>query len=116
MEFDRVDLSPLDPLRDPPRWQSLVDATLARVDVALEERARRQDDALVLIASWRRTLLVAAAVLLAVLIPLEIALEVRESRAEAISRLASVSAAWVSQGQTPTGTDILRAISVEDSP
>jgi hypothetical protein len=114
MDNERLDLSPLDPMRDQPRWESFVNATLKRVDRALDQREEQRDDAFLLIASWRRPLLAAAAVLVAVLIPAEIALEIRESRAEKISRLASVSVVWARSEQPPKAADILRVIAVGD--
>ena len=71
-----LDLSALDPERDPGRWRALIEGTLARLDLALEERSRR-DDPLYVIATWRIPLLAAAASFILVLIPVEIALERR---------------------------------------
>ena len=51
-----LDLSALDPERDPGRWRALIEGTLARLDLALEERSRR-DDPLYVIATWRIPLL-----------------------------------------------------------
>jgi len=116
MDSDKFDLSPLDPMRDPSRWQSVVGATLTRVDAAMQRRAQRSDDAFGLIASWRRPLLVAAAALLAILIPAEISLENRETLAEAAHRLASVSVSWAFNNETPSGAEILRAIAEESTP
>jgi hypothetical protein len=103
------DLSPLDPMRDEPRWRAVVDRTLARVDAVVAERARREDP-LDLIASWRRPLLVAAAAAIALLVPAELALERREARARRVERLVAVSSR-VAQGAAPTGADFRRALS-----
>jgi len=92
IDDEKLDLSALDPVRHAARWQAVVDETLRRVNVVLTQRSTRQIDAFDLIASWRRSLVAAAAVALAVLIPAEIALEVREARAEAIHGLAVLSA------------------------
>jgi hypothetical protein len=110
IDDEKLDLSALDPARDPTRWQAVVDATLRRVDVVLAHRSMREIDAFDLIASWRRSLVAAAAVVLAVLIPAEIALEIRESRAEAIHRLAVLSASSAQHHQAPTAAEILRTI------
>ena len=115
MNMDKVDLSPLDPERDPAQWQRLVNSTMMSVDAALEARAASSDDPLMTIAGWSRQVLLAAAASLAILVPVEIALEIRESRAEAAHRLAAVSAAWVEGQKNPTGSDILRAIAAGDS-
>jgi hypothetical protein len=113
MNTDKIDLSPLDPDRDPERWQSIVTATMVRVDAALESRGPSSEDALMTIAGWSRQLLFAAAAGLAILIPVEIALELRESRAEAAQRLAAVSIAWAEGEATPRGSEILRALADE---
>lgn len=102
-----LDLSALDALRDPVRWQSVVDATLARLDAVLWERAR-PDDPFHVIASWRLRLLAAAAAAILVLIPAEIALERREAKVERVKRLVAISH-WPSTAQ-PTGADFRRAL------
>ena len=110
-EFDAVDLSPLDPAG----WQRVVDGTLARVDGALEARARARDP-LALIASWRRPVLVAAGVAVAVLVPVELVLEVREARAEQVEALVTLSAALIQAPTPPSGADFLRALAAESGP
>jgi hypothetical protein len=112
-EHDRLDLSPLDPLRDPAHWRSVVDATLVRVDAVL---ARRPQDPLSLIASWTRPLLVATLVALAVLVPVELALEMREARAGQVERLVELSADWRHGEPPPSGSDFLRALVEERQP
>ena len=111
MEYERVDLSALDPERDPARWNALVDATLRRVDQVVEARSAMSEDPFSTIAGWRRPLLIAAAASVAILIPIELALEARESRIEAARRMATASLAWVDEARSPTGAEILRAIS-----
>lgn len=106
---DRVDLSALGTAHDPARWRAVVDATLLRVDAVL---ARRSEDPLSLIASWTRPLLAAAAVLLALLLPLQFTLEARESRAERVDRLVTLSTGWV-DGEPPSGTEFLRVLAGE---
>jgi len=110
METDKVDLTALDPMADPGRWQAFVEATLARADGVLDARRDSENDAFSLIARWRRPLMAAAAVLLAVLVPAEFLLEEREARVEAAHRLATVSITWVERSQGPSGTEILRTI------
>jgi hypothetical protein len=114
IDDERLDLSALDPNRHPVRWQAIVDSTLKRVDTILADRASREDDALYLIASWRRSLLAAAAVLVVALIPAEIALEIREARAEAVHRLALLSTSSVHGQRPPTASEILRTIAPDD--
>ena len=113
IEPDRLDLSPLDPMRDPARWRAVVDATLLRVDAALSRRAR---DPLSLIAAWRRPLLIAAAAALALLVPVELALETREARAEQVQRLVALSAEWSGAERAPSGADFLRALAAGERP
>lgn len=104
-----LDLSALDPEREPDRWRALVAGTLARLDEALEERAR-SDDPLHLIAAWRKPLLAAAAGFILVLIPVEMALERREPWSHRVERLVALSH-WSSEAQrVPTGADFRRAL------
>jgi len=109
----RLDLSALDPARDPARWRMVFDATLARVDEVL---LHRRQDPLSLIAGWRRPLLAAAAAALLVLVPVEVALERRETRVETVRGLVSVSTAWAEEGRTPTGAELLRAMRTGGTP
>ena len=110
MDDERVDLSALDPARDPGRWRAVMAATMAGVDGALARRAR--PDALALIAGWRRPLLAMAAATVLLLVPVEVALERRESRQETLRGLVDVSTAWAQEGRAPTGAELLRAIRV----
>lgn len=103
-----VDLSALDPMRDELHWPGVMRATMVRVDEVLARRVRG-DDPLDLIASWRRPLLVAAAVAVAVLIPAEIALERREAAQDRVGRLVTVSERWFA-GRAPASTEFLRAV------
>lgn len=112
-EDDRLDLSPLDPMRDPGHWQAVMGATLMRVDAVLFQR---RQDPLSLIASWSRPLLVAAATAVALLVPAEIALETREERAEQVRRLVALSTGWQEEGAPPSGSDFLRALAAEGRP
>ena len=114
-EHDPLDLSPLDPAADPARWQRVVDATLLRVDGALAARERAQDP-LTLIASWRRPVLVAAGVAVALLVPVELFLEVREARAEQVEALVTLSAELVQAETPPSGADFLQALAAEPQP
>ena len=105
---DPVDLSALDPMRDPDRWQQRVGETLRLVDLAMAEAPLR-DDPLSHIARWRRPLVSAAIAASLLLGVIELALERREGRAQRVQRLVAVSAHWV-PGQPPTGADFVRAL------
>lgn len=106
-EHERLDLSVLDPMRDPDHWYTFVGATRMRVDAVL---ARRAQDPLSLIASWRRPLLIAAAVAAVLLVPLEFALDAREARAERVQRLVALSTGLDRTQPPPSGADFLRAL------
>ena len=114
-EQDPIDLSPLDPLRDARRWEGVVSATLARVDAVLAERERRQDP-LAQIATWRRPVLIAASVALALLVPVEVLLEMRETRMEQVERLVAISSTLDQVDRAPSAADFLRALAAERTP
>jgi hypothetical protein len=114
MDDERVDLSALDPVRDPGRWQAIMAATMTRVDGVLLNRAR--PDPLALIAGWRRPLLAMAAATVLLLVPVEVALERRETRQETLRGLVDVSTAWAQEGRAPTGAELLRAIRAGGAP
>lgn len=113
MDERPLNLSALDPERDPVRWRAVFDATLLRVDGVL---AQRRQDALTLIAGWQRPLLAAAAAAVILLIPVEVALERRETRAETLQGLVSASEAWAQEGRIPTGAELLRAMDTGSVP
>ena len=111
--YDPLDLSALGTDRDPARWRAVVEATMTRVDAVL---ARHPQDPLTLIAGWTRPLLIATAVALALLVPFELALELREARAEQVQRLVMLSTGWDGAEPPPTGADFLRALAEEGRP
>lgn len=102
-----VDLSALDPMREPERWQAVVDGTLRRVDAVMMARQR---DPLGLIASWSRSLTVAAGLMVAALIPVELALELREANAEQVASLVRLSTETALGEGPPTGEELSRAL------
>ena len=110
-EEERLDLSLLDP-RDPEHWQRVMADTLGRVDAVL---SRRVQDPFTAIAGWKRPLLIAAGFALALLIPVEFALEARESEAERVERLVSMSADR-GDAEPPSGADFLRALYAAERP
>lgn len=112
-EHDPMDLSALHPMRDPAHWRAVVDATLVRVDAVLSAPPQ---DPLTLIASWTRSLVIAGAVVIALLVPVEIALETREARAEQVQRLVTLSADWGYGEPPPSGSDFLRALTEGGQP
>ena len=111
-DHDRLDLAELGTERDPARWKAVVDARLARVDEALAARA---PDPLSLIASWSRPLLIGTGVAVALLLPAELLLELREARAERVQRLVALSADWDGHEPPPSGEDFLRALARGDA-
>ena len=111
-EHDRLDLSALDPMRDPDRWARIVAATTVRAEAAV---ARRGEDLFATIASWRRPLLLAAAVAVLVLVPIEVALEAREPRAEQVQRLVALSAGLHESDAPPPSTAFLRALTTQET-
>lgn len=110
-EPDKVDLSVLSPTMEPEHWDRVMAATLIRVDAVL---ARRAEVFLVTIAGWTRPLLIAAAALLMLLVPVEVALEKRESGVEQIERLVALSVEWDRGESPPSGAEFVRALSAED--
>jgi hypothetical protein len=108
---DSFDFSALDPMRDPERWQRVVAATRIRVEAALD---RRPSDPLSAIAAWKRQLLIAAGIALVLIVPVEVALELREPEAEQVQRLVSLSIAGGRAEQPPSGAEFLRALAEEE--
>src|SRR5690606_37235673 len=103
----RLDLSPLAPA-DGAAWDAVVTHTLARVDAALARRT--QQGPLTLIAGWTRAITTMAGILLLILIPVELALEKRESIVEQAERLAQLSARAVRTDRGPTGAELFQAL------
>lgn len=105
-EQDPIDLSALDPAHEPERWHGVMDETLRRIDRVLAGRAR---DPLTLIASWSRPLTLGAGVAVALLVPVELALELRESEAERVQMLVQWSTRTALGDEAPSGADLSRA-------
>jgi hypothetical protein len=112
-EQEPLDLSELDPMREPERWRAVVEATLLRVDAVLATRPR---DPLSLIASWSRPLTLAACLALALLIPIEIMLERREAGTEQLQTLVRLSTQTALGEGLPTGAELSRALGHDTLP
>jgi hypothetical protein len=102
-EREPLDLSPL----APEGWEAVVETTLRRVDGVLTARAQ---DPLTLIASWSRSLSIAAVVVVALLVPVELLLERREARAEQVDSLVQLTTRATIGAQPPTGAELSRAL------
>ncbi|HEX2095694.1 MAG TPA: hypothetical protein VHG28_25070 [Longimicrobiaceae bacterium] len=61
-----VDFGPLDPWKDPERYERMVQSVLRRASAELERRALRGEGPLAFLAGWMRPTLTAAAVVCAV--------------------------------------------------
>jgi hypothetical protein len=90
MTDDRIDFSALGTEAHPDRWNAAVERTMRRVSEVLAQ-PRAPFDPLFLIAGWIRPIVAAAAVLIAILIPTEIALESREENRERVERLVQLT-------------------------
>jgi hypothetical protein len=112
-EPEPVDLSPLDPARDPERWSLLIATTRAKIDEILLERNRRLDP-LAIMAGWARPVLTAAAAATLLLGAVLAELEGRRAAAMAAAsdarRLAVLTEASVGRGRAPTGAELLAAL------
>lgn len=110
---DPVDLSPLDPARDPERWADVVAATRLRVEAAL---APAPAD---LLAGWLRPLLAAAAVLVALLGSARLLVGSRSAtlaHASEARRLAALSDESLAHGLRPSGAQLLVALRSRSAP
>jgi hypothetical protein len=107
MDDRPLDLSALDPARDPGRWAEVMERTLTRAGAAL---VARRPHPLVFIAEWRRPVLALAAATMLLLVPAEVALERRDAQDERLRALARVSTTWAQEGRTPSGEELLRAM------
>jgi len=110
MNDDRIDLSALAARQEDGHWDAVMHRTLQRVEGVLGSRARSEDP-FAFIARWRRPLLAAAAAIIAVLIPVEWALERREAGVERVRDLVQLSGQAVRGAQSPTGAELLSTVS-----
>jgi hypothetical protein len=108
-ESQPVDLSPLDPERDPHRWATLMNATRLRVAQAVLKHSREVDP-LVLVSDWARPILAAAAV---ILLLLGAATAFGRSGPHVVSQargLAYLTESSLLRGQAPTGAEVMAAM------
>jgi predicted NBD/HSP70 family sugar kinase len=109
-DFEPIDLSPLDPERDPRRWAKVADTVRLRMEAALLQRTREPDPFAVLTV-WARPILAAAAVALLVLGSAAVWVGgAGVSRASEARRLAYLAESSVVHGRTPTGAQVVNAI------
>ena len=110
-EPEPVDLSPLDPARDPEHWSAIMGATRLRVEALLLERAV-SPDALTVVGGWARPILAAAALALGILGATLAAVRGPAPRALPASdaqRLAALSIGFA-DGHVPTGAELAAAV------
>jgi hypothetical protein len=101
---DRLDLSPLDPARDPRRWESLVARTTAR---ALAGRAAPPPTLRAELARYSVPLVAAALLVCAS----ALALAQRTSTSSASDGLsADAFSEWANQGDIPAGVDLVTSL------
>ena len=110
-EPEPVNLSPLDPARDPQHWSAVMEATRLRVEAVLSERTASLD-ALTVVGRWARPILAAAALALGLLGATLAA--VRETAPSALpasdaQRLAALSVGFA-EGHVPTGAELAAAV------
>ena len=117
-DSERIDLSPLDPARDPERWARLVAATRLRVESALDGLAPAPAP-LDLVAGWFRPILVAAVLVAALLGSVRVLVGSRSAtlaHATEARRLAALSDESLGRGRPPTGSQLLVAIRSRSAP
>lgn len=117
-DVERVDLSPLDPERDPERWARLVAATRLRLEAVLDRMAAAPGP-LELVGLWLRPILVAAALLAVLLGGARLALNGRSAAladASEARRLAALSDESLGRGVRPTGAQLLVALRSRSAP
>jgi hypothetical protein len=117
-DFERIDLSPLDPESDPERWAGLVAATRLRLEAVLDRMAATPGP-LELVGLWLRPILAAAALLAALLGGARLAVGDRGAAladASEARRLAALSDESLGWGVRPTGAQLLVALRSRSAP
>jgi hypothetical protein len=113
-EPEPVDLSPLDPERDPRRWSMLMAATRLRVAEAVLRRSREADP-LGFLSDWARPILSAAAVILLLLGAVAVFGVPGMREMSPARRLAYLTQSSVLRGQSPTGAELMAALRIEST-
>jgi hypothetical protein len=117
-DFERLDLSSLDPARDPDRWSRLVALTRLRVEETLD-RAVPLPSALDLVGGWLRPVLAAAAAVILGLGSARLVVGGRDTaldRASQARRLAALTEESLSRGTRPAGSQLLVALRARSAP
>lgn len=117
-EPDGMDLTALDPGRDPQRWARRMDATRLLVDAVLAGRLP-PSGSFDIVGGWFRPILAAAAVLVALVGAAAAGLGGRNTaldRASEARRLAVLSDHSLGRGERPTGAQLLVAIRSRRAP
>jgi len=111
-DLERMDLSALDPARDPEHWSRLTETTRLRIEASLESR-RGTPKVLDILAAWHRPILAAAAVLALAFGLADAAISARGGALDGASgarRLAALSDNSLGRGLRPTGTELMIAL------
>ena len=108
-EPEPVDLSPLDPERDPARWSALLAATSLRVEATLQRRIGERDP-LDVLSRWSRPILAAAGLVLLLgaagaMLGAPATVSPTDAR-----RLARLSETALLHGRPPSGAQIVSAL------
>jgi hypothetical protein len=109
MDERRIDLSALDPGRDPERFERMIRSVLARAGEPGSESVPAA-----LVARGRIAFAIAAAAAALVWAPLLATRGGSASEARTSDPVALVSA-WAEQGAIPAGVDVYRALGVNDA-
>lgn len=110
MDNGELDLSALDPAREPERWNAVVDRVHARVDAVIAGRVVRNGP-LAAIEAWARPLLAAAALATILLVPLirggdDASRQVDAPAGSRERMLAAYTVEWVDSGRSPTSAEL----------
>jgi hypothetical protein len=109
-DYESIDLSPLDPGRDPRHWAKVTDTVRLRMEAALLQR-RREPDPFAVLTTWARPILAAAAVALLVLGSAVVRLgSPHVSQAPQARRLAYLAESSVVHGRIPTGAQVMKVV------
>ena len=116
MPDDPLDLTSLDPRRDPAHWQAMVHAVTERVAPAMRERRARATSVPILIRDWARVALPLAAALAGLAVglsrlqpaPTQVAVSGMDPVQQWVAGDLAIPA-WLHGGRPPTPADLLTA-------